>query len=142
MRPQVFGLLLLMLLAVFPAWAQQADLSGRWYGEGYQGRVYLHWLSERRPDGGFAVEFRRYEECKIVHRSLEAGRWSLQGNVYTTSTIMIDGQRVNYADRYLLLGLGNDEMTYQHITNGTMFRARKVGADFDWPVCDPSKLIS
>lgn len=139
---RLFKILVLMLLAAWPATAQQADLSGRWYGEGYQGRVYMHWLSERRPDGGFAVEFRRYEECRIVHRSLEAGRWSLQGNTYITSTSMIDGQRVNYADRYLLLGVSNGEMTYQHITSGTLFRARKVGADFDWPGCDPSKLVS
>lgn len=138
-----FGLLLLLLLVVaVPAMAQQADLSGRWYGEGYQGRVYLHWLSERRPDGGFAVEFRRYEECQIVHRSLEAGRWSLHGSIYATNTTMIDGQRVNYADRYLLLGLSNNEMSYQHIASGTLFRAQRVGADFDWPGCDPSKLVS
>ncbi len=146
MRLGFFGWLVLILLAVFPAsfpaWAQQADLSGHWYGEGYQGRVYLHWLSERRPDGGFAVEFRRYEECKIVHRSFQAGQWSQQGRIYATSTTMVDGSRVNRTERYLLLGIGNDEMTYQHIASGIVFRAHKVGADFDWPACDPAKLVS
>ncbi|WP_428248697.1 hypothetical protein [Ferrovibrio sp.] len=146
MRLRFFGWLVLILLAVLPAIfsarAQQAELTGRWYGESYQGRGYQHWLAEMHADGVFSVEFRQYSECKVTHRSLEAGRWLVRDGYFITTITMIDGQRVNTPRQYRLLDVASDQIVYQHFPSGIIFRSRRAASDFDWPDCDPAKLLS
>lgn len=137
------GFALCALMAVLSVAATAQDLVGRWYGEGYQHRVYMHWLVDRRPDGSFSAEFRRYEDCKLVMQQQEVGRWRLEGNTYSTQTHVIDGRMVFFRDSYILQSVENGVMSYMHMASGTKFSARRVGGEFfDWPVCDPSKLTS
>ncbi|WP_370153427.1 hypothetical protein [Ferrovibrio sp.] len=131
-----------LLLMVTAGRAAAEDISGFWYGEGYQGRGYLQWLSERRPDGSFFVEFRQYKECQMTFQQKEAGRWKLEGNIYSTATSMIDGERADYADRYQLESVIQGVMKYKHLKSGHTFTTYRVGDDFRWPTCDPAKLVS
>ncbi len=141
-RVALIGAVLLASLSgtVHAAWAQ--DLSGRWYGEGYQPRGYTQWLADRRPDGSFFVEFREYQECTLVYRQKEAGRWSFSDGVYSVTTTTVEGRAVYFYYSYLLLAFGSGEIEYQHMELGIRFKARKVSDDFEWPSCDKSKLSS
>jgi len=133
------ALLVAWLLGAAPV-ALAQDLSGRWYGEGYQPRGYTQWLSERRPDGTFFVEFREYKDCTLVYQSREAGRWSFSDGVYSTTTTSVEGSDAYYYYSYVLLAFSGSEMEYQHIGFGTLFKARRVSDDFEWPGCDRSKV--
>lgn len=145
----VVGLLVLGLLFLLARPVQAEDLSGRWYGEGYQGRQYLHWLSERTPDGRFFVEFREYKDCKLVYRVMESGNWFVANGVMSTFSKIVPGRNMAPAadeplvrKDYVLLALAPDVITYRHVTTGILFTAHKVDDKFEWPGCDPNKLTS
>jgi len=142
-------LVLLLALLLSGGLARAQDLSGRWYGEGYQGRQYLHWLSERSPDGRFFVEFREYRECKLVYRVMESGNWFVANGMMSTFSKIVAGRNVAPpADEplvrkdYMLLALAPDVITYRHVSTGLLFTAHKVDDKFEWPGCDPNKLTS
>lgn len=131
-----------LALALGSVAAKAQDLTGRWYGEGYQGRIYLHWITERMPGGFFAVEFRQYEECRLVREQKESGRWSFKDGLYSTVTTEINGKSVAFSDDYIVDSLEADVFRYHHREKGMSFVARRKPADFDWPACDPSRLTS
>lgn len=139
MRGLLLGLLLLICGSTF---ANAQDLSGRWYGEGYQLRRYLHWHALQAPDGELWVEFRQYEDCKLVDRSQHAGRWRLSGKILYTDIFMIDGAPSKLQYRYAIERYSGTEMEYRETSLGMLFKSRRVGEDFAWPDCDPSKLVS
>lgn len=129
-----------MLLAANGAATQ--DLTGRWYGEGYQGRRYLHHLSERKANGEFSAEFREYDDCKLVAQHAEVGHWSMKDGIYTVLTVLVDGKLARFIDAYTVESADDLVMRYRHTKNGRLYIGRRVGADFEWPACDPSKLVS
>ena len=135
-------MLLAVAMALFPGAALAQDLSGRWYGEGYQLRRYLHWLAVHGPDGRLQIEFREYEDCKLKYRSREAGRWRVSNGILATEIFMVEGQRVDRLERHVLDRYDGASIEYHHMRTGMQFRSKSVDENFEWPDCDPSKLVS
>jgi hypothetical protein len=138
-RSALVGLVSLCL-SVRPSAAGAQDLSGRWYGEGYQPRGYTQWIALRRPGGAFSVEFREYRDCQLIFRETHIGRWSFENGIYATTATAIDGHPADQSNAYRVLEFGGGEVAYQHVEKGIRFKARKVSDDFDWPACDRDRL--
>lgn len=138
----VLSVLVLILLCGSGHSGQAQDLTGRWYGEGYQARRYLHWNTERLRDGSFTVEFRRYEDCVLAESWVESGYWALTGNLYRTAITMVAGQPRSRLEEYRLESFGMNIMRYRHIRTGTAFTAVKLGGEAHWPECDRDRLTS
>ena len=138
---KAFAVLLLCLLAA-PAWA--FDFSGRWYGYGYQPAwgFATQWIAHRKADGSLEVEFRRYEDCRLVLQQIERGGWTVEGSRYTAMIAEIDGKPVLRVEAYELQGQDGDIMRYRHLGSGQVFRARRVAEDFSWPACSGGQFIS
>jgi hypothetical protein len=136
----IFYLCLLLCSVSSRAFAQ--DLSGLWYGEGYQGRNYLHWLAQHAPSGELSIEFRQYKDCKLTMQSHEAGVWKFSGGVLATEVFMMDGSKVFYSERYHLEKHDKAGIEYRNVRSGVLFKARRVDEDFAWPACDPAKPVS
>lgn len=135
-------LLSVLIGASHPAWA--ASIEGRWYGEDYEQLpgIRTQWLNHRAPDGSFDVEFRRYRHCQLEMQQFESGRWFVDGTTYTTVTEWVDFARLlpgdpHYVERYELKSVDARTMAYLHERTGILFRARRVGPDFDFPACEP-----
>jgi hypothetical protein len=131
------------LFAMMMADVAAQDLSGRWYGEGYQFRRYLHWNADRRSDGSLRVEFRRYEDCVLVEQWDEAGFWAMSGNLYRTGITHVAGKPRTRIEEYIIESVGMNIMQYRHVRSGTPFTAVKLtGKEPHWPDCDKDKLTS
>lgn len=146
-RVQMRLLRLLPLLIVLPAAAiadpsPASQLEGRWYGESYQPSLgkKTQEVMDRRADGTFEIEFRLYENCELKFDEKEAGRWSVNGRIYHTDTLYVNGRAVDtklsfYHDDYEIERLGTGEFTYRHVKSGVTATSRKVGPDFIFPAC-------
>lgn len=118
--------------------AEGTGLEGWWYGEGYQPywQAYAQWIEHRDADGSFQIEFRRYENCVLVHRQLEAGTWRRDGNEIIDETNNIDGTAVAIVNEYDIETLSEHDLLIYHPKTDTHFRDVRVTADFDFPGCD------
>jgi len=143
---RMFVRLLVAVLALacagLPARAQ--GIEGYWYGEDYEQfpGIRTQWLNYRAPDGTFQVEFRRYHNCMLELRQIESGRWFVEGATYTTITEWVDLTRltpddIHYVEIYDLVSVEPRTMEYRHERTGILFKARRVGADFEFPACEP-----
>lgn len=137
----VLTLILLLPMAAGRAGAAE-DISGFWYGEGYQQRRYLHWLAVHAPDGKFHIEFRQYSDCKLMMRSEEVGRWRYDKGFLITDISMLDGKSVKIHERYFVEKIDARKLEYRTVRTGTLHKARRVSEDFIWPDCDPARLVS
>lgn len=87
----------------------------------------------RREEGGsFEIEFRA--SGRTVQR--EAGRWRVDGETYTTLTMLVDGEPVDvldpqFTDVYLLRDVTPTSMTYFHSGMNVTFQSTKVACPDD-----------
>jgi hypothetical protein len=115
---------------------------GYWYGENYQPAFhnYFQALGQDRADGTFEVEFRRYENCKLVSRQRESGTWSIANGVVRGETTAIDGAATDrsdpsFRDAYDILKLDEHDFQSRHMPDGTIFKLQRVNAKFRFPDC-------
>ncbi len=120
------------------------DFSGRWYGFGYQPAwgFASQWIAQRWPNGDLEIEFRRYENCQLVHRQVERGSWMVEGGRYSSLIAQLDDKPVMRVEDYELLAQEGDTMRYRHLGSGQIFHARRVLADFTWPECSGGQFTS
>lgn len=139
-------LILVVLFGTAPAHASTANstsaegsgLEGWWYGEGYQPywQAYAQWIEHRDADGRFRIEFRRYENCVLVHRQLEGGTWRREGNQIVDETNDIDGAAVAILNEYDIETLSEHDLVIYHKKTDTHFRDVRVSEDFKFPGCN------
>lgn len=142
-------LALLLCLLALPAWLLAApagafDFSGRWYGFGYQPAwgFASQWIAQRSSNGDLEIEFRRYENCQLVHRQVERGHWVVEGSRYSSLIAQINDKPVMRVEDYELLAQEGDIIRYRHLGSGQIFQARRVPADFTWPDCSGGQFTS
>jgi hypothetical protein len=143
-RLPALALVLVLLAATASAAtasATESGLEGHWWGEGLQpGRgIVNQWLLHLKPDHTFEVEFRFYERCTLKRRSVQSGRWELEGDRYRTVTEVYDG-RPYPADKrprneYILRKLDDQVMEYHHVALDHTYRALRVPAGYTFPRC-------
>lgn len=136
---------LVLLTFAVPASASAPSkvlLEGYWYGESYQPslRETTQELIDRRADGTFEIEFRLYKHCTLAFEEKEAGRWSLNGRIYHTDTLYVNGRAVDaklpyYQDDYAIEKLEEGVFTSRHLKSGVRSTSRKVTRDFIFPAC-------
>jgi hypothetical protein len=112
------------------------SVAGLWFGEGYQAalRTNTSWLMNRKDDGTFRVEFRRYQDCVLVFQQVEEGRWKQDGLRYSTATRSIDGQPFEADDEYRIDEITGTTMRYMHIRSNNQFEARRIPPQVGFPV--------
>ncbi|MFN4276596.1 MAG: hypothetical protein ACK4FJ_09855 [Ferrovibrio sp.] len=138
-RISLIGFLLSVLS--LPAFAM--DLTGLWYGERkLGGGMFVQWLSNRRPDGFFDIEFRYFRDCKSERVERQIGRWTSGGNILATHVHMVDGARADIRHRYIIDRLEGEVLHYRHVQTGTPFSARRLPAGSDWPGCVVEDAVS
>lgn len=122
--------------------AAEPDISGHWYGEGYQREQYLQWLAFHAPDGSLSVEFREYRGCELVDHRTYVGRWQVSGHNFDTDITTINGRSAHLHFHYVLEKVTPNAIEYSYPHGGLLFKASRVTTDFHWPDCDPAKLVS
>ena len=129
-----------LLAAPHSAAADRSTLVGYWYSEDYQPslRVTVQEFTQRRADGTYNDEFRRYENCLLVFRQSETGTWTLDGGRLHTVTTSIDGSLAHFEDDYDVRSLTDKEFRYFHLNSGTLFTDLRVNAKFRFPDCPTS----
>ncbi len=117
----------------------EGDISGRWYGERWDGSARILWLSENRADGGFEVLFHTCYAGKVVGTEWQGGTAAFADGLYRVS---ID--HITYDDRewqatgqdgplvhdYEISRITPDSMRYRSIVDGRRYEVRRVEADF------------
>jgi hypothetical protein len=129
-------IVILMLLAA-RASAFDFSIDGVWYGEAYQPalKTTTQELMHRFPDGSFEIEFRHYDNCILTLDQVEAGTWSLSGNLYQTKTNLINGLPASFHEIYEIQSVDEKSMVYRHVGTGQVYRDEKVSPDFVIPEC-------
>lgn len=118
-----------------------ASVEGYWYGKGYQPlvRKTMQWLTIRRADGTFSAEFREYDDCKVKSIQIEAGRWTVSGNVIANKVVTIDGYPVSdtayFNDTYKIIELDDRKMRLVHEKSRQEWTLERVAPDFTFPDC-------
>ena len=77
--------------------ANTVDLTGHWYGQASAAGEVTIWLNKRVNDGKFVLEFKKCEGNKQTFEQIKNGRWTQEGDEYTTITSEIsDGKKTWY----------------------------------------------
>lgn len=129
----------MLLLAVSTVVSQQPtnqSVAGLWFGEGYQPALQMSttWLMNRKDDGTFRVDFRRYRDCVLVFQQVEEGRWKQDGLRYFTTTTSIDSQPFEASDEYRIDEISTVTMRYTHLKSNNQFEARRISPQVGFPV--------
>lgn len=113
-------------------------LIGFWYGHDYQPglKELVQRITHQRADGTFAVDFRKYVNCKLEWRQIESGKWIVEGDIETKFTTGIDMEPADYTDSYEIIELTETGKKMRHQQNGTIFTSQRVSEDFDFPDCE------
>jgi hypothetical protein len=130
-------------LAPHGAEAKRDQLTGRWYGNmRTKDGGTRRWLTERRLDGTYTIEFVVVERDGSVLRQTEFGDWGVSGNYFVTVTrgvqdsggdITPDKQSSYFWDVYKIVRLGSKQFVYQNVATGNKFIVRRVDASFAIP---------
>ena len=118
-------------------------LVGTWYRrqQTAQGGIDSE-ITILRNDGTYLFRFRRTEKHGLVTRYRETGLWGISADIhFTIKTGSYDEDGFQRAEpsnfenyiAYRVLELANDVFTYQTITTGNVFTARRVDEGFDFP---------
>jgi hypothetical protein len=142
-RPRAIFLVTALLFG--PNSARAASLEGYWYGKGdqYVGvpalRKPTEWLRVTRSDGTYSIEFRQYNNCRVVFTQLETGIWTVSGDVVTEKTLTVNGLSVPdtpyYHDTYKVIELDDHKMRIIHEQTGLDWTLDRVTEDFTFPDC-------
>jgi hypothetical protein len=123
--------------------AKRDQLAGRWYGNmrTKDGKT-RRWLTDRKLDGTYRIEFVVIERDGALLRQTEFGDWGVSGNYFVTVTrgvqdkdgsIAPDTQSSYFWDVYKIVRLGSKEFVYQNVSSGNKFIVRRVDSSFVIP---------
>ena len=87
------------------------------------------------PDGGYAIHFRRYRDCKLVVDQKERGTWKLDDE-FRTVTTDIDGRPARFENDYRLGAVSAGEFHLTHVATGQDYTETRVAPDFHFPAPD------
>lgn len=133
------ALVLVPLLFLLPAQvkAEEDPLVGIWYGHDRQPDGHLvQRISRRSAGGAFSVEFREYENCVLVWRSIEKGTWQRKGNIEIVAIEKVGVTPRSRVDHYEIVEIGDLNARSRHVESGTIFSYQRVSADFEFPTCE------
>lgn len=120
------------------------EFVGCWHGEDFQPvlRQSASWLMNRKQDGTFQIDFWSWSSSGSLVKQTELGRWSGNGNTYTTVTTEINGESLKepYIDEYEIRSFDGTEMVYVQTKAELTFRSKKVSCHFVPPT--PRRLES
>lgn len=128
------ALVLVFLLLAFPAQAAPPWLAGIWFGQGQPHDKSEMWLARMAPNGDFRVQFRRCTANK-ARDTIEAGRWTLIGNIETITINTVDGQFSPRQDTYTMLSHTGSKQTYRLDRTGFIYNSSRVSDSFRMPDC-------
>jgi|GEM_PF-2560114 len=129
--------LLALLFTPALASAQQASFTGYWYGSDTQQKPgYLtQWIGHYRDDGSFVINYQSLLQCALMTRTLQEGRWSLDGNIQTNQLQYADGRANNAVGRYEILEMTPDFRRYRSLRTNITYEAKRVDESFTFPAC-------
>lgn len=127
-----------LLSCFLPAAALAQNVSsmvGVWQGEDTQQRpgILSQWISEFRADGKYSIKFQSYENCRLMTRSFDEGRWEFDGKLLVLSRDYRNGQPSDHVQRYEMQDVGAEVQRYRNMRNNDTFESKRVGADFQFP---------
>jgi hypothetical protein len=105
-------------------------------------KSYVQELDHDRADGTFDVEFRRYENCRLVFVEKEGGLWSISDGTVHQVTTSVNGRPVNakadasLIDDYKILVLDDHDYQSKWTKTGEVMKVWRVNEHFEFPKCD------
>ena len=135
---------LILGYVLFGAFEAAADgvrgVSGRWYMEGEEQGIYLQYLVNRTDDGKYAANIRTPKICDArAEPWIQTGSWTFRDGTLYTRTETAGGQTVNpddpeNQDAFVVTVIDDDHATLYDDETKITWAARRVGADFKFPV--------
>lgn len=117
--------------------AQDASsIVGGWQGEDTHQRpgVLSQWISEFKADGKYTIKFQSYENCHLMTRSFDEGRWESDGKVLVLSRDYRNGQPSDHVQRYEMQEAPPQVLRYRNARNNDAFESKRVGPEFEFPL--------
>ena len=127
----------------------EGDITGRWFGERWEGSARVQWLVDRRDDGHFEVLFHTCFAGDVVRVETHTGVSDFSAGVYRTTIdqIVTDGEiwmaegdddAVVY--EYEISKLTPKAMHYRSLDYGNRYVVQRVDEDFELE-CPPARKI-
>ncbi len=127
----------------------EGDITGRWFGERWEGSARVQWLVDRRNDGHFEVLFHTCFAGDVVRVETHTGLSDFTAGVYRTTIdqIVTDGD-VWIADsdeeavvyEYEISKLTPETMHYRSLDFGNRYVVERVDEQFELK-CPPARNI-
>ena len=119
-------------------------LVGVWYGKNEEGGGNAtEFISTRRADGTFSVDFRHSDASGFAFDRHEQGAWSVQDRTYKTITREVEGREVDtndpfFNDTYEIISISENSFEYKQTTLGVTYSAQRMADDFTFsPLEEP-----
>lgn len=125
-------------MSALAAHAQDASVMvGTWYGSDTVQKpgMMTQWVSEIRADGRYSISFRSFQDCKLMTRSEEEGRWSLDGKTQVFAQEIRNGSPSDYVQKYDVIELTPAIQRYRSIRTGNEYTSSRVAEGFQLPDC-------
>jgi len=109
---------------------------GVWQGEDTHQRpgILSQWISEFKADGKYTIRFQSYENCRLIARSFDEGRWEYDGKTQVLSRDYRNGQPSDHVQRYEVEEATAQVLKYRNKRNNDTFESKRVGPGFEFPV--------
>lgn len=114
--------------------ASAQELVGFWYGKGQPDDPDIVYIDTFAADGSFVSTFRKYERCMVVWQQVEAGTWSLTGDVQSTMKTSINGMAFHAPEDYRIESVTPRALRVRHIGTEYLFTERRLDR-FEFPNC-------
>jgi hypothetical protein len=133
MRGRAAGLLIFLL--VVPAQAAPSYMVGTWFGHGQPQDKTSMYIDRMRADGTWRGEYRTCLKGKAPDQ-VQAGHWSLVGDILTLQVERVDGQAAPRTDTYKMLSHDAHSQKYLSLGWNFPYTPQRVADDFQMPSCE------
>lgn len=130
----IFPLVILLLIA--PVQAAPSYMVGTWFGHGQPQDKASMYIDRMRPDGTWRGEYRTCLKGKALPDQVQAGRWSLAGDILTLQVERVDGQVAPRTDTYKMLSHDAHSQKYLSLGWNFPYTPQRVADDFQMPSCE------
>lgn len=131
--------LLVLLLLAAPVQAAPSYMPsymiGTWFGHGQPQDEASMYIDRMRADGTWRGEYRTCLKGKALD-TVQAGRWSLAGDVLTLNVERVDGQAAPRTDIYKMLSHDAHSQKYLSLGWNFPYTPQRMADDFQMPSCE------
>jgi hypothetical protein len=109
---------------------------GTWFGQGQPEDKESMYIDRMRADGSWRGEYRTCFKGKPIDDQIQAGHWSLAGDMLSLKVESVNGAKAPRTDYYKMLSHSVHAQKYVSLGWNFPYTPQRVADDFQMPSCE------